>query len=294
MIIVKILGGLGNQMFQYAMGRKIAHLHNTTFQFEIEGLLAGEDIRSTFELGIFNIPDTNFVKADELIAFKRKTRFKSTWLNNQLNKWANRKMIVEAGHFHFNEDFIKQSTSNCYIRGLWQSEKYFKDVEDMIRNDFSFKFPMKGNNLELANHLASDTNFVSLHVRRGEFANNPKFNQLIGSCDMSYYAEAMKYIENKLGKVQYVVFSDDIPWVKENLPLKTEAVFVDYNMEKDHYRDMQLMSLCQHHIIANSTFSWWGAWLNPNPDKLVIAPKQWFANINHNTKDLIPDNWMRI
>lgn len=294
MIIVKLLGGLGNQMFQYAMGRKLAHLHHTSFKFEIDGLLAGEDIRKTYELGIFNIPEISFTKPGETIPFKRKTRFKSKRLNKVINKLIKRSMIIEAGHYHYNDNFIRNSSPNSYIRGLWQSEYYFKDIESIIRNDFSFKYPLEGENLDLANKLKQMTNSVSVHVRRGEFADNTKYNQLIGVCDLTYYHEAMKTIEEKLGDIQYLVFSDNIPWVKENLPLNSKAIFVDYNTNKDHYRDMQLMSLCNHNIIANSTFSWWGAWLNKNQDKIVIAPKNWFAGWNYNTKDLIPYKWIKL
>ena len=294
MIIVKLLGGLGNQMFQYAMGKRLAILHGTEMQFEIDGLEAGEDIRKTYELGVFNIPNEEFVSVIELSEYKRKTKFKSKGLQNLSNKLNKRSMVVENGHFPFNQSFVDASTENCYVRGLWQSEKYFIDVEEEIRSDFEFKFPMTGDNLNLAQELNETMNSVALHVRRGEFANNPKFNKLIGSCDAEYFKRAISEVENRVGKVKYYVFSDDLEWAKTNLPLGDDATFVDYNSEKDHYRDIQLMSLCKHNIISNSTFSWWGAWLNRNPDKVVVAPKKWFAGWQYDTKDLIPENWTRL
>jgi hypothetical protein len=294
MIYVKLLGGLGNQMFQYAMGRKLSILHQSSMRFEVDGLKAGEDIRTTYELGIFNIPKIDFAKREEIFPFRRKTIFKSEFLCQVVNYLQKRSMIVESGHLPFSQKFVDDSTTNCYVRGLWQTEKYFNDVQQTIRGDFEFKEPLDGKNLELANILLNEPAAVSLHVRRGEFANDPKYAALIGTCDVNYFKSAMEIFVQRIGTARYIVFSDDLDWVKSQQFLPDSAIYVDYNQKANHFRDMQLMSLCKHNIISNSTFSWWGAWLNKNPNKVVVAPKKWFAGWEHDTRDLIPDSWVRI
>lgn len=294
MILTKILGGLGNQMFQYAMGRNLSILHKTEMKFETLGLEAGEDVRSEFCLDVFNLPEISFATKKEKLKFERQTLYRSTLLNHIVNVFNSRVMIREQGHFPFNKAFVTKSKKNTYIRGLWQSERYFIDNEVIIRKDFSFKKPLEGKNLELSNVLKSSDNSISIHVRRGDYVNNAHFSEKIGTCDMDYYIKAIAYMGEHIDQPQYFVFSDDIEWAKENLPLNTNSIFVDHNTLSNSYIDMQLMSLCKHHIIANSTFSWWGAWLNNNKDKIVIAPEKWFAGWDYDTKDLIPKKWIKL
>ena len=200
------------------------------------------------------------------------------------------KSFVVERHFNYWSG-ISQLEDNKYLYGYWQSEKYFIEFAENIREDFTFKLPFSDQNAEIAEQISQVTS-ISLHVRRGDYVTNPK-NVFIGVCSPEYYQNAIKHIKNTVAKPVFFVFSDDIDWVKNNLALDKAAIFVNHNKGSESYNDMRLMSLCKHHIIANSSFSWWGAWLNPNPNKIVIAPKQWFAG-RQDDRDLVPTNWLKI
>jgi hypothetical protein len=174
--------------------------------------------------------------------------------------------------------------------GYWQSEKYFSEFSQQIRRDFSFCKPLSSDNEEFANEI-NHINAVSLHVRRGDFVNNPTTLATHGLCSLDYYRAAVQYISYRVNQPHFFIFSDDIAWTKENLEIVFPCHYVDHNQGAESHNDMRLMSLCQHHIIANSSFSWWGAWLNPSKEKIVIAPKRWFAK-QIDTRDLLPPSWV--
>jgi hypothetical protein len=176
--------------------------------------------------------------------------------------------------------------------GNWQSERYFVDVMDMIRADFTFGTAPAGRNTELA-ELIGNTTAVSLHIRRGDIAANPTSLAVHGLCSLDYYRKAIEYVASKLAKPEFIIFSDDMHWVRENLQVNYPCHYVDHNIGIESYNDMRLMSLCHHHIIANSSFSWWGAWLNPSKEKMVVAPKRWFAS-NYDSSDIVPSSWKQI
>ena len=134
---------------------------------------------------------------------------------------------------------------------------------------------------------------VSLHVRRGDYVSDPKTKAILGVCSLDYYRAAIAHIAERIESPAFFVFSDDIAWAKANLEIPFPCEYVDHNQGQQSYNDMHLMSLCKHHIIANSSFSWWGAWLNPRKDKIVIAPENWFAN-NEDAKDLIPPESVKL
>ncbi len=191
-------------------------------------------------------------------------------------------------HFHYWPGICNVPLPN-YLMGYWQSERYFADVAQTIRTDFTFRQPMIGRNHELVEEIGA-VNAVSLHVRRGDYANNLRTKATHGVCPLDYYEAAIRYIAERVEAPHYFVFSDDMEWVRANLRIQLPCSYVDHNQGAESYNDMRLMSLCKHHIIANSSFSWWGAWLNPCDDKVVVAPKNWFANSN-DTKDLLPFGW---
>ena len=180
----------------------------------------------------------------------------------------------------------------CYLMGNWQSERYFAQVADTIRADFSFKALPSGRNAELAD-LIGKTTAVSLHVRRGDIASNPASLAVHGLCSLDYYRRAIEYVATRVAKPEFVIFSDDMAWVLENLHVDYPCHYVDHNKGLESYNDMRLMSLCHHHIIANSSFSWWGAWLNPDRDKIVVAPQCWFA-ANYDSSDIVPASWAQM
>lgn len=210
-------------------------------------------------------------------------------IRSGLARYYKKPLVVEP-HFHYWNGFEKYP-NDCYLQGYWQSEKYFQKCSNVIRKDFSFRQPMVERNLDWAERI-SGVNAISLHVRRGDYVNNPVANLTHGVCSANYYHEAISYISNRVMSPHIFIFSDDIPWVRANIITNLPCSLIDHNRGKDSFNDMRLMSLCKHHIIANSSFSWWGAWLNQSDEKIMIAPKKWFA-VDKSTDDLIPDSWVR-
>jgi hypothetical protein len=196
-----------------------------------------------------------------------------------------------TGNFHVAFDpAVLDKRGTSYLDGYFQSEKYFHDIADQLRQDFTLAKPFQGKTLEIANTIKNDSNAVSLHVRRGDYLIHRDFGGIVTE---EYYQRAIDHIRDQLPAAKFYVFSDDITWCRSELPLGPLATFVSHPELKD-FEELILMSLCQHHIIANSSFSWWGAWLGQNPEKTVIAPQKW-SNLHEDWyKDIIPDLWIRI
>lgn len=183
--------------------------------------------------------------------------------------------------------------NNKYLDGYWQSEKFFESCKHKVISDFEFKGELCERNLKIKS-IAEVENSISIHIRRGDYVSNPKANNLHGNiCNLEYYRNAIKFFTEKITNPVFIVFSDDIEWVKDNLKI-SNCHFVSWNKGEYSYNDMRLMSFCKHNIIANSSFSWWGAYLNKNPKKIVVSPNKWFNDKKLNTVDLIPDGWHKI
>lgn len=255
MIIIKLQGGLGNQLFQYAFGRSLSVKENKILKLDISNY--DSDPLRSYKLRHFNIK--------ERIAFPLEIF------------WS--KMIKRLG--------FGQSS---YLEGYWQSEKYFSDIEDTIRREFKLKDPLKNEAQKFSDEI-KNTNSVSLHIRRGDYVTNDKLKGFLQPLPLAYYNEAIEIVEKKIDKPHFFVFSDDIAWVKDNLKINHQVSYVSGSGIEDH-EELALMSQCKHNIIANSSFSWWGAWLNDNPGKIVIAPKNWFSDGDNS--ELIPNTWTTI
>lgn len=292
MIILHLSGGLGNQMFQYAFGRATAARLGADLKIELTDPTL--NIHNGFELErIFNIHPSQAMQADiqAVLGVYRHKLIRKALKVMGLNKIF-KSSYVEEPHFHFSAAMLS-IPDNSYINGYWQSEKYFLEIEDEIRSEFTFKLPMSQQNTDIAK-IISQTNSISLHLRRNDFANNSRVNSIHGLCSLEYYKSAISYIVERVKYPSFYVFSDDSTWVKGNLKIDYPCEFVEHNRGRESFNDMRLMSMCKHNIIANSSFSWWGAWLNSNPQKLVMAPKIWFARQDINTNDLIPNGWIRV
>ncbi|MFH0972649.1 MAG: alpha-1,2-fucosyltransferase, partial [Patescibacteria group bacterium] len=185
---------------------------------------------------------------------------------------------------------ILKLKDDIFLDGYWQTEKYFKDIEDIIRSEFTLKTEYSNLNPELIAKISS-CNSVSMHIRRGDYITNQNTNEFHGICFLDYYKKAINLIAEKFPNPTIFIFSDDLKWCKENIKIKYPIVFVKGNK---NYEDLIMMSKCSHNIIANSSFSWWGAWLNNNPNKIVIAPQKWLNNPNINYSDIIPSTWIKI
>jgi hypothetical protein len=285
MVIARLMGGLGNQMFQYAAARRIALKNGWPIKLDVSGF--GSYRRRAYALGHFRIVE-DFASPEDI------RRLKRTRLGLFLQRLAAsaRQTHVQERHFHF-DPRVRDIRSGVYLAGYWQSDKYFADVADTIRAEFTPRAPASGRNLGTL-RLIESANSVSVHVRRGDYVSNPSAKRLHGCCSPDYYRRALAEISNRVREPHFFVFSDDASWARENLAIDGPVVFVDHNGPGEAHEDLRLMSRCRHHVIANSTFGWWGAWLGAHPDQIVVAPKKWFASGSNDTRDLFPDRWLQL
>lgn len=286
MVIVKLVGGLGNQLFQYAAGQRLARARQTPLKLDLS---AFEHYKlHAYSLNHFNIQEQFASRAEAARFCGRRLADRIYRRVQMLLPYRSRSWLVER-HYHFDPDILRAG-ADVYLDGFWQSEKYFADEADLIRREFTIKTPMEERDREVAGQIAGK-NSVSLHVRRCDYVTAPGTARLHGGCDLEYYARALNIIKGRLSDPHVFVFSDDMRWVVGNLPIDLPVTFVDHNRADKNYEDLRLMSLCRHHVIANSTFSWWAAWLGAHAQGLVIAPQKWFQHSLNDTKDLIPLHW---
>jgi hypothetical protein len=292
MVISKLIGGLGNQMFQYAVGRALSLEYGQPLRLDVAGF-AGYDLHQGFELQrIFLCSAKVATEAEvrDILGWQFASGIRRFLLLPAMAAFRCKGFVVEPSLDYWPE--IMRVPADSYLTGYWQSEKYFHHISEVIRRDFTFKSPLSDINAEIASQLVN-LNGVSVHVRRGDYASNPKTTAMHGLCSLDYYQASLRYIAERVDNPYVFIFSDDIAWAKNNLEVNFPCRYISHNQGIESYNDMHLMSLCQHQIIANSSFSWWGAWLNVNPDKIVIAPKKWFSK-EINTQDLIPQGWVRL
>ena len=293
-IIVRLMGGLGNQMFQYAFGKAVSIQSNHNLELDLTFLEKKDDIHEytirNYELNIFNL--------NSEIAGKEKVRSIRKAIDHPLLNRLNLKFpaffsyhIFREKMFSFDPGYNKLK-GNCYLEGYWQSEKYFKSIEELIRNEFEFISEPGEKNKELLK-LITECESVSIHIRRGDMVSLKSASDFHGTCSEDYYEKGIKIILQKLKNPIFFIFTDDPAWAASR-KLFSGYKIIDWNTNANSYEDMRLMSNCKHHIIANSSFSWWGAWLNRNTDKIVIAPNNWFRDSTIDTSDLIPESWQRI
>lgn len=293
MVISNIIGGLGNQMFQFAAGLAISKNRNVLYLLDVSSfrnyqLHQGFELNKVFDC---NVGIANSHQILETLGWQNKNFVRNLVSQHRFSVFRRKEFIVEP-HFQYWVE-MENVPKNCFLQGFWQSEKYFSGIGEQVRRQFSFKLPLDNKNRRVAEKI-SNVNAVSMHVRRGDYANHAETNATHGLCSMNYYQSAVRYIVERVEAPHFFVFSDDVSWTKKNLKLNFPCEFVDINHGSESFNDMHLMSLCKHNIIANSSFSWWGAWLNKNPNKIVIAPQRWFKDSAINTKDLIPESWVRL
>lgn len=279
MIYTRLHGRLGNQMFQYAAGRALAARLGVPLAIDSRGALRRNEgvLTRVFDLPLADPSVLPPAKHDGFLAyalwrgFGRHPRFRR-----------------ERG-LGFNPAFTDWG-DDTYLHGYWQSERYFAGIGDVIRRDFTFPAFSTPQNADMAARIAGTT-AIALHVRRGDYLT-------LGAhvlCDQAYYDAALaRVLDGVKGTPTVFVFSDDPDWAKANLPLPVEKVVVDFNGPETDFEDMRLMSLCRHNIIGNSSFSWWGAWLNAHDDKRVAGPAKWFGDPKLQNPDILPADWMRI
>lgn len=286
MIISELTGGLGNQMFQYAFGYSLAQRKKSKLKFHFQH--HDGNTQRQFELNIFKITGTQAIDT-ELKAMG----YPFSLINTILTKiHILKSRLAQEKGFNFQANALLYP-ENAYIRGYWQTEKYFLDCASQIRKQFTFKKVLDKKNSSMLEEITK-TNSVSVHIRRGDYVHDKKTMAFHGVCNLDYYKRSIKLMQKRVTNPVFFFFSDEPDWVKSNIKTDSPSYYVDWNKGLNSYKDMQLMSKCKHNIIANSSFSWWGAWLNTNPKKIVIAPRKWFNDTGINTSDLIPDSWIKI
>lgn len=302
MIITRLNGGLGNQMFQYACGRALALRNGDALKLDISGYgrqHPGDAFR-TYSLSHFAIKEN---LADEAEAAQARYPFGIASKYTELF----RKKILRQYNVGFNPRILRKKTAgrNVYLDGFWQSESYFSDYAEYIRRDFALKKPLSPAAQAIAQAMrAGDKNSpsISIHIRRGDVASQGIKNAQYGIATPEYYSKALVRIAENLSarnvrNFRVFVFSDDIEWTKKNIAIPYATTYVSpavLNEGLPDYEEIILMSLCDHNIIANSSFSWWGAWLNKNPEKIVIAPARWSTRNEKWHTHTVPESWIRI
>jgi len=295
MIVAKLNGGLGNQLFQYAAARRLSIKHATKLKLDIEYLKNSHQkiTNRQYCLDKFNI------KADiatpleiaEISGIRPNLKMNLLVRTRRalgLNSLAPH--AIKEKSFQFDPSFIA-APDDIYMLGFWQSEKYFTDIHNTLRRELSFIQGPQGKNADLASKIATE-NAVFLHIRRGDYVSHPDVAKLNGTCDQAYYDRSLSIIADKVRNPVLYVFSDEPEWVRQNMHFPFPTTIIDHNGPDDAHEDLRLMSLCRHAIIANSTFSWWGAWMIDSEDKVVVAPRKWFADPDIDTSDVIPDHWI--
>lgn len=286
-IVVKIKGGLGNQMFQYAIGYSLSKKTEKNIIYDTSYYSQRHIINTEgrpYALNHFKcqptIQNQRGIKQFYLFLMDGITR-----IFPRISRTYIRDSAAD------NIELVINKKRDAYLDGYWQNEKYFKEVESEIQNQFTVIDGIDDTNQYWLNTIKK-TNSVCLHVRRGDYVSNPLANKHYGTCSLEYYKMAISYMNSHLSEPVYYVFSDDMEWVKENLPIDGHVCYMDHNDNSKNYDDLRLMYSCKHFIIANSSFSWWGAWLSQNANKIVIAPKRW--NNDAVQPDIVPERWIRL
>lgn len=267
MIIVRIVGGLGNQMFQYAYAEA---LQQKGFDVQIDiSKFKTYKLHGGYHLDKYNID------------------LKTSGFIPTLLSLLKIKKNIKEKNLLFDENLLKLS-GNEFVKGYFQTEEYFTNIRDILLNQFVIKGNLSDTTIQYAKDIKNHKNSCSIHIRRGDFISDQKANSVHGTCDLDYYQKAIDLVHSKFKETHFFIFSDDIPWAKTNLKIENTS-YIDHKTIP--HEDIHLMSLCNHNITANSSFSWWAAWLNQHKNKTVIAPKKWFIDKEN---EVACKNWIQL
>lgn len=284
-ITSKLIGGLGNQMFQYAAGRALSLRYNVPLYLDIEWYHTHKQRLSqrAYQLNVFPNINAHIKKIFFLPSY--------SYFQKLFKYIFNFSHEVQEPYFAYWPEF-SQITPPAKLNGYWQCQKYFLEFKEKIYHDFIFpQLPQKA--IKISKEILNTQNSVSVHIRRGDYISNPQAQAFHGNLQQDYYSKALKIIKYNCGESKLFIFSDDPQWVRQNFDCcGHDATIVDLASPDTPHHDMHLMSLCKHHVIANSSFSWWGAWLAKEPG-ITIAPRKWFAKKSFEEyKDIYCDNWI--
>ena len=297
MILVRLSGGLGNQMFQYAVGRALAEKHKAVLKLDLTLLNERKNIPANqvfreYDLDVFSM-EQNFATQEEVEYFNPVSKNIFSRINYRIRRKLRPKELYIARFRHFDPAVLELPDDVCLV-GSWQSEKYFNSISQIIRRDFTFRKEFDAETEKLAARILSG-NSVCINFRRTDYVSNPLYKELLGAMDIEFYNKAIQYIRDRVKDLVLFVFSDDLEWCKQNMKFDLPVTFVTEEFYGEKYSfKLKLMSLCAHFIIPNSTFGWWAAWLGTNPDKLVVAPQRWYKDTSFDSKDIVPDKWIKL
>jgi hypothetical protein len=287
MDVVVFFNGLGNQMSQYSFFLQKKTLNKSTHFISFSHHHNGMELDKLFNINL----KTSLLQKALYILFR-------ILLTDRLIirplSWAfkliNCKIIAEGYDYSFKRQYLMPSKGITFYYGGWHTEEYFSAIKDIIKSQFTFKTPDDPENVRYISEIRSG-NSVSIHVRRGDYLNDANINLFGDVCNRSYFEQAINLIKTKISEPHFFIFSNDFSWVKANL--QTDNVtYITANTDLNSWKDMYLMSICKHNIISNSTFSWWGAWLNNNSDKMVIAPSRFLKG--DKSSDVYPEQWTKL
>ena len=297
MIITKLQGGLGNQMFQYAAGRSLSLKLNQPLKLDLSWFTKMEGCTPRlYELSIFPI-EAVIASNDEVLKF---SKINHTFVERVVNKLVgNKKKFSKSIINESDWNFIYDIKPPVLLSGYWQNQKYFLDTKMYLKKDFIFPEITEIENKDIRKKIFENNNSVSIHVRRGDYVTSDHTRLVHGICSLNYYKNAVEIIKKSVKSPFYFIFSDEPDWCKKKFNFLDNKKFmiISHNTNKNSFRDMQLMTFCKHHIIANSSFSWWGAWLSDNENKIVIAPERWFSDVEMSKRgqiEIVPEGWTKI
>ncbi len=290
-VITRLQGGLGNQLYQYAIGRAVAAKLQRPLLLD-KRTIEPEAPQRHYDLGVFNIEE-RFVAGHLAWATR--------WVGSARLGATFQRIWPRAANYHYLRDAQQGFDASVFdkhkgpivLMGYWQSYRYFEVIKAQLQEELSFTSPLDSVNRDLIDELRGRQS-VAVHVRRGDYVSNASFNQSLGTCDASYYLRASEYLREQHPDVSFYVFTDDPEWARKELNLAAPFRVIDHNLGNADFEDMRLMSNCQHLIIANSSFSWWSAWLANRPGKIVTAPSTWFVDDAVPYDDRVPLDWVRL
>lgn len=294
-VTVTLCGGLGNQLFQYATARAVAMRCNAALRLDLswfDEVLATPNVTPRkYALAPFFLPvHLAHAKPMDRRRFDRLSFFFAR-VGRRLGFGAKDNRFAEES-FRFDERVL-QLQAPAWLIGYWQSPRYFSDVASQIRQEIGTQRELTDACVALLKKIRA-TDSICIHIRRGDYVTNKDASSFHGLCSLDYYKNGVSHVKRGLDSPHGFVFSDDPAWARENLELGIDFTVVEANSVEEPHLDLWLMSACQHFVIANSSLSWWGAWLAIGSSKRVVAPKRWFTNSDIDTRDLIPDDWIRL
>lgn len=290
------MGGLGNQMFQYAFGRRMALINNTELVLDDSLLLDRSQpnelvTHRNFDLDVFNLKPYRWASEKEVFLYNGSSgAFILKKIFRKLKNLVSPKTLIIQNANEVNLNYLKFNSDVCFV-GRWQSELYFKDITQQLREEFVIKAPVNSEIVKY-NEIISNCNAVCLHIRRGDLVSSAIYSNTIGALEWSYYECALSYLKERVENPVFFIFSDDIDWCQKNIQLNEKTYYM--NEETSGIKasgHLLLMTKCKHFIIANSTFAWWGAWLANSENKIVVYPKNWYKDVKNKNPQMCPINW---